>query len=160
MGQGADFAAKPGDLIASPPTRVYSTDPNSDYYKEFKEVDDVVKNLTNENRWIAEFWSDDLTGMTFSPPARIFAIGNQMISIENMNLEESLHFYAVLGIAINDASVACWNSKYIYNTERPETYIRKFIDPDFKTILGDAIGAPGITQAFLGILPATVHSPA
>ena len=149
-GKVRTFAARPGDLISFPPTAQYSTDPNSKYYQEYKEVDDAVTNLTEENHWIAEFWSDDLTGVTFSPPARIFAIANQVISIEHMSLEETLHFYCVMGIAINDASVACWNSKYIYNTERPETYIRKNINPNFAPILGLAIGTPGMTPAFPG----------
>jgi hypothetical protein len=148
-GKVRTFAANSGDLTSLPPT-AYSTDPNSKYYKENEEVDLAVRNLTEENHWIAEFWSDDLTGMTFSPPARIFAIANQVISLERMNLEETLHLYCVMGIATNDASVACWKSKYIYNTERPETYIRKYIDPDFKTILGEAIGTPGMTPSFPG----------
>ena len=149
-GKVRTFAALPSDLVSLPPTAKYSTDPDSKYYKENLEVDEAVKNETQESHWVAEFWSDDLTGMTFSPPARIFAIANQVISIEKLNLEETLHLYCVMGIAINDASVACWKSKYVYNTERPETYIRKFIDPDFKSILGEAIGTPGMTPAFPG----------
>lgn len=149
-GKVRTFAARIGDLVALPPSASYSTDPNSDYYKEQLEVANTVNNMTNENHWIAEFWSDDITGMTFSPPARIFAIANQLISLDRLNLEETLHLYCRLGIAINDAAVACWNSKYIYNTERPETYIRKYIDPDFKPILGEAIGTPGLNPAFPG----------
>jgi hypothetical protein len=128
----------------------YSTDPSSDYYKDHLEVSEMVKNMTEENHWIAEFWSDDLTGVTFSPPARIFAIVNQVISKEGLDLEETLHLYCVLGIATNDAAVAAWKSKYTYNTERPETYIHKYIDPDFRTILGEAIGKPGLNPAFPG----------
>jgi hypothetical protein len=144
------FAANQSDLLSLPPSYEYSTDPNSDYYKDNLEVADAVKFMTPETRWIAEFWSDDLTGMTFSPPARIFAITNQVINIEKLNLEETLELYCKLGIAINDASVGAWKSKYVYNTERPETYIRKYIDPGFTTILGDAIGTPGLTPAFPG----------
>ncbi|MEO5905640.1 MAG: vanadium-dependent haloperoxidase, partial [Saprospiraceae bacterium] len=50
----------------------------------------------------------------------------------------------------NDAAVAAWKSKYIYNTERPETYIHKYIDPNFKSILGNAIGTSGINPSFPG----------
>lgn len=149
-GKVRTFAALPGDLISLPPAASYSTDPASAYYKENLEVDQATMHITDDDHWIAEFWSDDITGMTFSPPARIFAIANQVISNERMNLEETLHLYCLMGIAINDAAVACWKSKYIYNTERPETYIRKYIDPDFKTILGAAIGTPGMTPSFPG----------
>src|SRR5687768_8090699 len=149
-GRVRTFAAKNNDLVSVPPPHAYSTDPSSKYYQEHLEVYNTVTNMTEENHWIAEFWSDDLTGMTFSPPARVFAIANQVISKEKMNLEETLHFYCRLGIATNDAAVAAWKSKYIYNIERPQTYIRKFINPDFNPILGEAIGRPGITPAFPG----------
>ncbi len=149
-GKVRTFAARQGDLVALPPSSTFSTDPNSSYYKEQLEVYNTVTNMTEDNHWIAEFWSDDIVGMTFSPPARIFAIANQIIEIERLNLEETLHLYCLMGIATNDAAVACWNSKYIYNTERPITYIRQYIDPNFEPILGEAIGAPGLTPAFPG----------
>jgi membrane-associated phospholipid phosphatase len=72
------------------------------------------------------------------------------MSLEKMNLEESLYFFCKLGIAVNDGAVAAWNSKYIYNTERPETFIRKYIDPQFKSILGEAVGTPGLVPPFPG----------
>ncbi|HZV70113.1 MAG TPA: vanadium-dependent haloperoxidase [Saprospiraceae bacterium] len=149
-GKVRTFAAKNYDLIAQPPVYKYSTDPTSKYYQDNLEVSNRVKNLTQEDEWIAEFWSDDLTGMTFSPAARFFAITNQIIPKINMNLEETLNLYCRLGIALNDAAVACWKSKYIYNTERPETYIQANIDPDFKPILGAAIHQPGLTPPFPG----------
>jgi hypothetical protein len=149
-GRVRSFAANQSDLLSLPPSYAYSTDPNSDYYKDNLEVANTVNHMTPQNRWIAEFWSDDITGLTFSPPARIFAISNQIIKLKDLNLEETLHLYCVLGIAINDAAVGAWKSKYIYNTERPETYIRKYIDPNFKPILGEAVGTPGLTPSFPG----------
>lgn len=149
-GRVRTFAAKHNDLTSPPPVHQYSTDPESGYYKEHLEVSNAVTNMTEENHWIAEFWSDDITGLTFSPPARIFAIGNQVIFKEEYSLEETLHLYCKLGIATNDAAVAAWKSKYTYNIQRPEPYIRENINPDFKPILGAAIGRPGITPAFPG----------
>lgn len=149
-GRVKTFAARHNDLISVPPPFEYSESPSSAYYLDHLEVANAVNNMTVENHWIAEFWSDDLTGMTFSPPARIFAIANQIISKEKWNLEETLNMYCRLGIAINDAAVAAWKSKYIYNTERPETYIRKYIDPDFSSILGEAVGTPGLNPSFPG----------
>ncbi|MEO6132621.1 MAG: vanadium-dependent haloperoxidase [Saprospiraceae bacterium] len=149
-GKVRTFGAQNEDLISLPPVYEYNTDTTSKYYQDNLEVANRIKNLTEQDHWIAEFWSDDLTGMTFSPPARFFAIANQMVPKVSMNLEETLHMYCILGIATNDAAVACWKSKYIYNTERPETYIRKYIDPDFTPILGEAIGHPGITPPFPG----------
>ena len=148
-GRARVFAANTQDLTALAPLP-FSTSPSSEYYKQHKYLNDVVTQITPENRWIAEFWSDDIVGLTFSPPARLVAIANQVTTHKKMNLEDALHFYCKLGLAINDASVAAWNSKYIYNTERPETYIRKYINPDFESILGESIGRAGLEPPFPG----------
>jgi membrane-associated phospholipid phosphatase len=42
---------------------------------------------------------------------------------------------ARLGIAVADAFIACWASKYDYDLLRPVTYIRRFIDPKFEPLL-------------------------
>jgi membrane-associated phospholipid phosphatase len=40
-----------------------------------------------------------------------------------------------VGIAVNDAFVACWNAKYRYNLLRPVTYIRRQIEPRWLPLL-------------------------
>lgn len=152
-GRVRTFANSGDDLVALPPYSTYadySTDPSSEYYQQNLEVANAVANLDYESEWIAEFWSDDLEEMTFSPPARIFAIANQVINNDQLPLDRTLHLNCVLGLALNDASVAAWNSKYLYNTERPETYIITYIDPNFRSALGRAIGQPGINPSFPG----------
>ncbi|MBK9735291.1 MAG: vanadium-dependent haloperoxidase [Saprospiraceae bacterium] len=148
-GKTRTFIAKAEDLIALKPIE-YSTSPSSEYYKQHKSLNDIVKNLSYEDRSIAEFWSDDIVGLTYSPPARLLSLANQMLHLEKMNLEDGLYFYCKLGMAINDAAVVTWNSKYIYNTERPETFIKKYINPDFESILGEAIGKKGLEPPFPG----------
>lgn len=148
-GKVRTFATFGQDLL-SPAPPAYSTNPASTYYKDFEEVNENLTNLTNERRWRAEFWSDDIVGLTFSPPARVFQIANQMIDSENSNLEFCLHLLLKLGIAENDAAVAAWGSKYYYNVERPFNYIPTVINPDFKTILGNAIGVDNLTPPFPG----------
>lgn len=143
------FAAKENDLLAIPPVP-YSENPNSEYFLQHQQVNEAVTNLSPEQRWEAEFWSDDLVGLTFSPPARLIAIARQVLGKENYRMDQTIYFYCKLGIAINDAAVAAWNSKYSYNTERPETYIRKFINPNFKTILGATVSRPGLNPPFPG----------
>jgi membrane-associated phospholipid phosphatase len=148
-GKTRAFASTQAQLL-SPPPPAFSTNPSSTYYKDFYEVYDNVKNLNNERRWRAEFWSDDIVGLTFSPPARIFQIANQMIANENSNLEFSLHLLLKLGIAENDGAIAAWKSKYTYFVERPTEFIKDHIDKNFKTPLGNAIGTENITPPFPG----------
>jgi hypothetical protein len=148
-GKTRSFATFGKDLI-SPPPPAYSTNPSSTYYKDYYEVYDNVKNLTSLRRWKAEFWSDDIVGLTFSPPARIFQIANQMIGQENEDLEFSLNLLLHLGIAENDAAVAAWGTKYTYHGERPNDFIIPNIDKNFRTPLGFAIGTDNITPPFPG----------
>lgn len=118
----------------------YSADESSAYYQEMLELytkNNRAREENNEDLWIAEFWSDDTRGMTFSPPLRLEAIANQLILEDQMNLETVLELKLKLGFALNDAGVNCWEDKYKYNTERPNHFIHRFIDPTFETNLNN-----------------------
>lgn len=143
----ARYYAITEDMKISRPPIAFSDNPNSEMYVQALEVVETTKNQNLVN--IGVFWSDDLLNLTFSPPIRWLAIANQIYHNEDASLEKVVISDAKLGIAINDVAVACWNSKYYYNIERPETYIRRNIDPNWKTKLDDPItGVTGITPAF------------
>ncbi len=144
-GKTRTFAIKDADKIAKPPLP-YSEDRNSPYYTQMLEVYSATSPQTPENRWIAEFWSDDVLKFTFSAPTRWIAILHQVMEIEKSNLEIAVLAAAKVGLALNDAAVACWHSKYLYNTERPVTYIQKMMDPNWNV-------TPLTTNNFLGSTP-------
>ncbi len=121
-----DFLAKP-----LPP---FSTQPSSIYYLQALEVFTLNSPLSTENLWIAEYWSDDQPGLTFTPAGRWISIANQVLETENPGIEKTLETYLKLGIVLNDAAIACWHSKYFYNLERPEAYINKVFDPNWHPV--------------------------
>ncbi len=129
-GQVRCMAIKEEDKLSNPPV-TFSEDPNSIFYAQANEVKNTVSSLDFTNQWIAEFWSDDFVGQMFSPPGRWISIATQIINKENVSLETALYTYAKVSIALNDAGVACWKSKYTYNVERPVTYIRRVMDPNW-----------------------------
>ena len=135
-GKVRTFAMKDGDLKGKDPIP-YSDDPNSKFYQQANEVRITVNTLTLEERWIAEFWSDDIFELTFEPAARQIAIANQLVEKENLKLDKSIELYAKLGMAMCDAGIAIWNTKYIFNVMRPVQYIRANIQSDWKTILNN-----------------------
>lgn len=54
-----------------------------------------------------------------------------------------------MGITLNDCAVVCWNSKWHYNTERPEHFIKDVIDPTWESQLDHPYtGTRGVTPAF------------
>ncbi|MBK6783881.1 MAG: vanadium-dependent haloperoxidase [Saprospiraceae bacterium] len=119
------------------------------FYTQAKEIKIWVDNSTDQDKWISEFWSDDIFELTFEPAARIVSLGIQMSKEKELNLAETVELYAKIGMATCDAGIAVWNSKYVYNVERPVSYIRRVMDPNWKTILNNPIGRVyGMTPEF------------
>jgi Secretion system C-terminal sorting domain/PAP2 superfamily len=160
MGKSRYFALKGAEQLSVPPLP-YSENPNSALFKEAEEVFKRTNAVNErkpgsyEDRWIAEFWSDDLLNVTFSPPSRLLSIANQVAKRENLNLAECAELYAKLGLALNDAGAATWKSKYHYNIERPVSYIRRVLKnkyPSAATWLSSLnnplTGVKGLTPAF------------
>lgn len=131
-GEVRTMAIHGDERLALPPLE-FSKDKNSPLYKDALRV--YNKNtpaLEYEQQWIAEYWSDDALEVTFSPPTRFAVIANQVLQAKKADLELAVYTVAKVGFALNDAGVACWYSKYIYNVERPITYIRREIDPSWE----------------------------
>lgn len=128
----------------------YSEEPGSALYTQAVEV--MAQNtpsLSYQTEWVGEFWSDDLLGLTFSPPSRFIAIANQVYQNEEANLRDAIYANAKVGVALHDAAVGAWNSKYVYNLERPETYIKRIIDPSWEPNLDNPLtGDQGISPSF------------
>ncbi|MEM0992610.1 MAG: hypothetical protein AAGI49_06210, partial [Bacteroidota bacterium] len=96
------FIISPDETSSVPPVK-YSEDRRSRYFRQMMEVytaNNAARENDDEMLWIAVFWSDDVTGMMFSPPARQFAIANQLIDLYDMNLEEALAMYVKLGFSL------------------------------------------------------------
>lgn len=140
-GQNRPLLLASGSECAPPPPPAYSADPSSPMYQEAQEVYDTVRNLTPEQREIALFWADD-PNLTATPPGHSVAIGTQILRDENASLAQAAEVYARLGIAVNDAFIGCWNTKYQYNRIRPIDYIRKFIDPNWNKPPTDPVVTP------------------
>jgi hypothetical protein len=129
----------------APPSE-YSLDENSLFYKELMEVYNVSKNMTEEQKAIAQFW--DCNPYVSTHKAHLmFATkkitpGGHWINIvsiaarkANSNFAESLEAYTLTSIALADAFISCWDEKYRSNLVRPETVINKYIDEDWLPLL-------------------------
>lgn len=148
-GRVRTWALPDGAKICKPPVP-FSENPQSAFYAQALEVyAQHIPTPSYEGEWIGEFWSDDLVNLTFSPGPRWIAIADQVFANENANLEKTIVTCAKTGMALSDAAVGCWNSKYYYNLERPSSYIQRVIDPNWKPILNNPLtGDIGFTPAF------------
>jgi membrane-associated phospholipid phosphatase len=114
------------------PLPPYSIDADQPYYRQALEIISLGSPLTPENQLIVEFWNDDHPGLMFTPPGHWLAITNQVIEMEHPSIEKTLETYLKVGFALSDALIATWYSKYVYNLERPESYIQKNIDASWR----------------------------
>ena len=148
-GNARTFAILPADKLCKAPLQ-YSESPTSAIYAQALEVYNAIHDDNwKDGQWIAQFWSDDFMGLTFSPGPRWVSIANQVIIKDNSNLQTALFTYAKLGLALNDSNVACWHSKYVYNYERPESYIQRLIEPNWEPTLGNPLtGETGVSPSF------------
>ena len=133
----------------SPPPIAYSTSVSSPFFFQAFEVHQTTTPLSYEGQWIGEFWSDDIYKLTFEPSGRWIAIAAQVIKKEKVPLEKAIYTYAKVSIGLSDAGVACWNSKFVYNLERPEAFIRREINPTWVSKLNNPIAkVNGVTPPF------------
>ena len=133
-GNNRTFALPNGATCPLPPPPAYSEDKNSQFYKEGYEVYETVKNLTDEQKRIARFWSDDPM-LSPTPPGHWMSIVLQIAQRDKLDLPTTVDAFARTGIALADGFIACWNAKYAYDLVRPVTYIKRVIDPKWEALL-------------------------
>lgn len=104
----------------------FSTDPNSQFYKQALEVATVGSNLSQEQKAIANWWADG-SGATPTPPGHWVGIASGVIADRNMNLTTAAEVFATLNMAMADAFISCWDEKFKCNLLRPVTFIRQNI---------------------------------
>lgn len=129
-----------------PPTPYNMTDKNSQYYQEALFVYEKVKNASEEEIAIANFWDCNpfkmnVTGHIMHATKKITP-GGHWVNItglackqSNADFIKSTEAYAVMCIGLADAFISCWDEKYRSNAIRPETVINEFIDSEWLPLL-------------------------
>lgn len=130
--------------MPAPPA--FNLTPGSPYYKELMRTYETVKNLTDVQRDIANFWDCNpfkmnITGHAMfatkkmSPGGHWMGIAGQVARQLKKSHNELAEAMALTSIAIFDGFIACWNEKYKYATIRPETVINASIDKAWLPVL-------------------------
>lgn len=133
-GKNRTFTMESGASATIADPTPYSEDPASQFFLEAKEVYDTARALTDEQKIIARFWSDDPM-LSPTPPGHWVTIANDLLEEEGADVERRAEVMALLGMTVADAFIACWHSKYHFDTVRPVTYIKAFIDETWEPFL-------------------------
>ena len=133
-GDNRPFVLSSGAMCSPGPPLPYSESVGSAFYGDAHECYRVTTSLTAEQQAIARFWSDD-PGQTATPPGHSISILTQVARGLDLTLDRAAEAYAKVGIAVADAFISCWWTKYRDNLLRPVTYIREVIDPGWTPLL-------------------------
>jgi hypothetical protein len=97
-----------------------------------KEVDEVkyyADNVTRERLAIVHKWADGAG--TYTPSGHWNEIASRYIENANMSEVRAARAFALLNVALHDAAICCWETKYFYFNPRPSQ-----MDPSIKTVTG------------------------
>lgn len=122
--------------IEDPQMIPYDTLPGSAYYQQFENVYLKDLELTQLEKEAAIWWGDD-PDVSFTPPGHSYYFATLAVDGHDLSLIESTQVYAQVGMAVADAFINCWKWKYLFFTERPNTFIPKYIDEEWESFWPD-----------------------
>jgi hypothetical protein len=125
----------------------FSTDKHSAFYKFLQlSYTNSGDSLSQEQRNIANFWDCNpfavqndghmLIGLKkISPGAHWMGITAIACKQSNASFTKTIQVNTAVAIGLLDGFICCWDDKYRTNRIRPETAIRRYIDPNWKPLL-------------------------
>jgi PAP2 superfamily protein len=128
------------------PPLAFDTAAASPFFREVREVYEVRKGLTDEQRNIAAFWDCNpyvmhVQGHAMFATKKITPGGHWMGIVgvaarqSGANLMRSSDAYARTAVALADGFLSSWDEKYRSNFIRPETIINAYIDEQWEPLL-------------------------
>ena len=129
-GENRPFAMQRAADCPAPPPPDYSEEPSSPFYKEAMEVYKVSTQATQEQRQFALYWADD-PGKTPTPAGHWVYITTDLLKARKASLASAAETYARLNVAMADAFIAAWQTKYTLNMLRPVTYVQLLMDSNW-----------------------------
>jgi hypothetical protein len=133
-GELRPFAIPSADACWPAPPAPYSEGKDSEFYRQARAVYDAVNNLTPAQRATAYYWADN-PGESGTPAGHWLGIISKVALDRQLSPERAVEVYALAAIAMADAFIASWKVKYQYNLVRPVTYIQRFMDPAWQTVV-------------------------
>ncbi|MBK8706663.1 MAG: hypothetical protein IPN33_25840 [Saprospiraceae bacterium] len=130
----------------APGPPAFSTDKSSVFYKHALEVYHAKDHLMGNDTATANFWDCNPFVLQreghvshfkrqISPGAHWLGITQTACKQENKTLTQSCEIYSRTAIALADAFIRCWDTKYTFDLLRPVTYINRYIDPQWRPLL-------------------------
>lgn len=130
------------NMFPPPGLPPFSKDTASAFYKMATDVMVIVNNLDSTQKWIANFWDCNsfklhveghamFATKAMTPPGHWMEIIGTISQNNHADFYKTVYAYTGASIAIFDAFICSWFTKYKYDVLRPETYINRYITPNW-----------------------------
>lgn len=93
---------------------------SSEFKKDIDELQTISKKQTREQARIANFWADGPG--SYTPPGHWHRYATNAAHESKFSEVRTARTMALVGTALMDAGVACWETKYYYYTPRPQQF--------------------------------------
>jgi membrane-associated phospholipid phosphatase len=93
---------------------------SAEFEKDLSELKDVQANQTREQARIANYWADGAG--SYTPPGHWHRTAANAALAAKYSEVRMARTLALLGTALMDAGIACWETKYYYYTPRPQQF--------------------------------------
>jgi hypothetical protein len=124
----------------------FDTKEGSAFYKLAKEVYEIQKNITPTQEATAWYWDDNPYAVEAnghlmaarkktSPGGHWMTIASTACKAADRDMISSMSVLLKTSVALMDGFIMTWQEKFRTNLIRPETYINKYIDPEFRPLI-------------------------
>tara|TARA_B110000003_G_C16610162_1_gene519118 strand:+ start:115 stop:1485 length:1371 start_codon:yes stop_codon:yes gene_type:complete len=135
------------DIFNPPPPLEINMSKNSSFYNELMEVYRIGRQVTEDNNdseeaKIAAFWDCNpyvshhkghamFATKKITPGGHWIGITKIASDISNDTFDEAINSYLNVSVALFDAFIACWDTKWNTLVVRPETLINQYLDDEW-----------------------------
>ena len=135
------------DIFNPPPPLEINMSKNSSFYNELMEVYRIGRQVTEDNNdseeaKIAAFWDCNpyvshhkghamFATKKITPGGHWLGITKIASDISNDTFDEAINSYLNVSVALFDAFIACWDTKWNTLVVRPETLINQYLDDEW-----------------------------
>lgn len=95
----------------------------AEFEKDLNELRDMAKNRTRDQFRIASYWADGVG--SYTPPGHWNRKAAQLMYEKQFNEIRAARAMALMCTAVQDAGIACWDTKFYYLLPRPTEMDRK-----------------------------------
>jgi hypothetical protein len=139
------FISRADQFRPSMPT-TFSEEKDSYFFKQLKEVYETSKQLSEEQKLIANYWDCNPFAVyhsghmnigikKISPGGHWMNIAGQACEQAKFDFEKSIYVQTIAAMTLHDAFVSCWDEKYRSDRIRPKTAINKYLDEKWEPLL-------------------------